>query len=318
MIHDNPVAYHLRKLRTEENTCHVPQTTFEDLSVLLVFAHPDDEGFGTGGILALLASRGARLTLVCATNGDVGEISDPALATRETLAQVRQEELRQAMAVTGVQDLRFLNYRDSGMAGSDDNRHPNALKQAPPDEVVGRLVEVMRDVRPRLVITHDPTGGYGHPDHVTVYRRATEAFCLAADPAAYPGQLEEGRKPWSPELLYYVCFPRSFFRRMWQYLREAGIRPPFASEEVEALGTPDEEVTTVLDVEPYVATKIASLNCHRTQIDPHGPFHKLPAHRLHDMMRKEYFTLALPSDAGADADLLGRLAPATAHRPDPS
>ena len=290
----------------------------QDLSVLLVFAHPDDEGFGTGGILSLLASRGARLTLVCATNGDVGEISDPALATPETLAQVRQEELRQAMGVTGVQDVRFLNYRDSGMAGSDDNRHPKALFQAPQPEVVGRLVEVIRDVRPRVVITHDPTGGYGHPDHVTVYRHVTEAFRSASGSGPCPGQPEHHGQPWNPELLYYVCFPRSFFRRMWQYLREAGIRPPFASEEVEALGTPDEEVTTVLDVEPYLATKIASLNCHRTQIDPQGPFHKLPTHRLHDMMRKEYFTLALPNDAGADADLLGRLAPAADHEPGPS
>ena len=290
----------------------------KDLSVLLVYAHPDDEGFGTGGILALLVSRGARLTLVYATNGDVGEISDPALATPETLAQVRQEELRRAMGVTGVQDVRFLNYRDSGMAGSHDNQHPSALMQAPPDEVVGRLLQVMREIRPRVVITHDPTGGYGHPDHVTVCRRVSEAFRLAADSGAHPGQHGQGRQPWDPELLYYVCFPRSFFRRMWQYLREAGIRPPFASEEVEALGTPDEEVTTVLDVEPYLATKIASLNCHRTQIDLQGPFHKLPTHRLHGIMRREYFTLALPSDAGADADLLGRLAPAAARQPEPS
>ena len=295
-----------------------PELDLQDLSVLLVFAHPDDEGFGTGGVLALLASRGARLTLVCATNGDVGEISDPSLATRETLAQVRQQELRQAMAVTGVQDVRFLNYRDSGMAGSEDNQHSDALEQAPPDDVVGRLVEVVQDVRPRVVITHDPTGGYGHPDHITVCDRVTEAFRLAADPGATPRQLAQGGKRWYPELLYYVCFPRSFFRRMWQYLREAGIRPPFASEEVEALGTPDEEVTTVLDVEAYVTTKIDSLSCHRTQIDPQGPFHKLPAHRLHDMMRNEYFTLALPSDAGADADLLGRLAPAATHELGPS
>ena len=80
--------------------------SLEELSVLLAYAHPDDEGFGTGGILALLADRDARLTLVCATNGDVGEISDPALATPDTLGQVRQEELRQAMAVTGVRDVR--------------------------------------------------------------------------------------------------------------------------------------------------------------------------------------------------------------------
>ena len=285
----------------------------QGLSVLLVFAHPDDEGFGTGGLLALLAGRGARLTLVCATNGDVGEISDPALATRETLAQVRQGELRQAMAVTGVQDVRFLNYRDSGMAGTADNQHPDALWQAPPGDVVARLLEVMRDVRPRVVITHDPTGGYGHPDHVTVCRRVTEAFRLAAGPVAQRAQPLHG-----PELLYYVCFPRSFFRRMWRYLREAGIRPPFASEEVEALGTPDDEVTTVLDVAPYVAAKIASLNCHRTQLDPQGPFHKLPTQRLHDKMRTEYFTLALPGGAGADADLLGRLAPAAVPQPGPS
>ena len=289
--------------------------SLEELSVLLAYAHPDDEGFGTGGILALLADRDARLTLVCATNGDVGEISDPALATPDTLGQVRQEELRQAMAVTGVQDLRFLNYRDSGMAGTNDNQHANALTQAPPDEVIGRLVDVMRETRPQIVITHDPTGGYGHPDHVTMCRHVTAAFRLAADASAYPEQLAGGSQPWQPELLYYVCFPRSFFRRMWQYLREAGIRPPFASEEVEALGTPDDEVTTVVDVESYLATKIASLNCHRTQIDPQGPFHKLPAHRLHDMMRNEYFTLALLNDAGADADLLGRLAPAAARQP---
>ena len=287
----------------------------QNLSALMVYAHPDDEGFGSGGIMALLASRGAHLTLVCATNGDVGEISDPALATPDTLAQVRQQELRQAMEVAGVRDVRFLNYRDSGMAGTGDNQHPNALMQTPAHEVTGRLVDVMREIRPRIVVTHDPTGGYGHPDHVTVCHRVTEAFRQAPDPGAYPEQLEEGRQPWKSELLYYVCFPRSFFRRMWQYLREAGIRPPFASEEVEALGTPDEEVTTVLDVAPFLDTKIASLNCHRTQIDPQGPFHKLPAPRLHDMMRTEYFTLALQNDAGADADLLGRLAPAAAQRP---
>ena len=96
------------------------------LSVMAAFGHPDDEGFGCGGAMALLVARGARITLVCATNGDVGEISDPALATPDTLAQVRQEELRQAMAVTGVQDLRFLGYRDSGMPGTADNNHPPA------------------------------------------------------------------------------------------------------------------------------------------------------------------------------------------------
>jgi LmbE family N-acetylglucosaminyl deacetylase len=170
-----------------------------NLSVLACFAYPDDEGFGSGGTLAMLAARGAHVTLVCATNGDVGEISDPARATPETLAQVRQEELRKAMAVTGVQDLRFLNYRGSGMAGTEDNNHPNSLHQAKPGRVVGQLVSIVREVHPEVVITHDPTGGYGHPDHQAVCQRATQAFSLAGDANTYPEQLTQGRKAWTPE-----------------------------------------------------------------------------------------------------------------------
>ena len=117
-----------------------------NLNVLAVFAHPDDEGFGCGGTLAMLVARGARITLVCATNGDVGEISDPSLATPETLADVRQEELRQAMNVTGVRDIRFLGYRDSGMAGTEENNHPGSLYQAEPDTVIERLVEIFESV----------------------------------------------------------------------------------------------------------------------------------------------------------------------------
>ena len=105
------------------------------LTVLAVFAHPDDEGFGCGGVLAILASRGARLITVVATNGDVGEISDPALATTENLGQVRQDEMRRAMAVTGAAEVRFLGYRDSGMDGTEDNKHPDSLNQATKEAV---------------------------------------------------------------------------------------------------------------------------------------------------------------------------------------
>lgn len=277
------------------------------LSLLAVFAHPDDEGFGSGGLLAMLAARGARLTLVCATNGDVGEISDPALATPQTLPRVRQEELRQAMRVTGVPDLRFLNYRDSGMAGTPDNEHPQSLHQADAQQVVGRIVEVIRGVRPEVVISHDPSGGYGHPDHRAVCRHATRAFTLAGDPAVYPEQLAQGRQAWAPRLLYHVCYPRSRFRRMWQEMLERGVTPPFASLDVESLGTPDAEVTTVVDVLEYVDTKIASLNCHRTQIDPNGPFARLPQESVHEYMGTEYYALALPEGLSKDEDLLGRL-----------
>lgn len=278
-----------------------------NLSVLACFAHPDDEGFGSGGTLAMLAAGGARVTLVCATNGDVGEISDPALATPETLARVRQEELRKAMAVTGVPDLRFLNYRDSGMAGTKDNNHPDSLRQAEPGRVAGQLIGTIREVRPEVVITHDPSGGYGHPDHQAVCQRATQAFSLAGDTAAYPEQLTSERPAWTPGLLYYVCFPRSNFRRMWREMLDLSITPPFASLDIDALGTPDEVVTTTLNVSKYVDTKIASLNCHRTQIDPNGPFSKLPEETMREYMSTEYFTLVRPEGAGRGEDLLAGL-----------
>lgn len=283
-----------------------PSPDLSHLSVLAAFGHPDDEGFGCGGLLAMLADRGARITMICATNGDVGEISDPGLATPETLGQVRREEMRRAMNVTGIADVRFLGYRDSGMQGTEDNDHPYSLLQAEPSRVVAQVVEVIRETRPDVVLTHDPTGGYGHPDHVTIQSHVTQAYSLAADPGYVTGG-DTGAAPWQPRLLYWVCFPRSNFRRMWQLMVDAGITPPFASQEVETIGTPDELVTTVVDVSAYVDVKIESLNCHRTQIDPNGPFSQLPEHLLRESMSTEYFALAAPKNAGNDADLLAGL-----------
>ena len=270
------------------------QRDLNGLSVLAVFAQPDDEVFGCGGTLAMLADGGARIALVCATNGDVGEISDPSLATPETLAHVRQEELRQAAAVTGMKDVRFLGYRDSGMPGTEDNNHPKSLYQAPSENVVGQLVDTIRQVRPELIITHDPTGGYGHPDHTTARLHATPAFSLAGDQGAYPQPSDAGLEPWTPRLLYYTYFPRSLVRRLWQQMRDAGVTPPFASLEAESLGSPDEDVTAVVNVGAYVDTKIAALACHRTQMDPKGPFAQLSEEASRQIMSTEYFTLAVP------------------------
>ena len=278
------------------------------ITVMGAFAHPDDEGFGSGGTLAMLADLGASITLVCATNGDVGEISDPALATPQTLAQVRQEEMRQAASVTGAADVRFLGYRDSGMAGTEDNDHPDSLYQAQADQVVSRLVAIIREVRPDVVITHDPTGAYGHPDHVATYTHVTQAFSLAGDGAAHSPQPDSVDQPKATRLLYYACFPRSVMRRMWQEMRDAGVTPPFASQEQEdSLGSPDEDVTTVVNVGAYVDTKIASLACHRTQMDPNGPFAQLPEEVMRKIMSTEYFTLAV-SQGVENEDLLANLA----------
>ena len=262
------------------------------LSVLACFAHPDDEGFSSGGLLAMLAAGGARVTLVCATNGDVGEISDPSLATPENLWEVRKQELRDAMDVTGISDVRFLNYRDSGMDGTDDNQHPNAYCNADHSAVVGHLAEVIAEVNPHLMLTHDPHGGYGHPDHKAMCKHATAAAERASDPDA------------ATPLLYYVCFPRSVFQHMWQEMTNRGITPPFAVDAVDTLGTPDEDVTTTLDVSAWVETKIESLSRHRTQIHADGPFEQLPTEVVHRLMGTEFYQLAAPRGG---ADLLAML-----------
>ena len=262
------------------------------LSILAVFAHPDDEGFGCGGTLAALVAEGHRVTLICATNGDVGEISDPALATPKTLPSVRQGELRAAMDLTGISDVRFLNYRDSGMPGWEDNDHPRSLFQAPAETVVEQVAAVIRELRPDIVITHDPTGGYGHPDHVTICQRTETAVERCRD--------ESG------PLLYYVCFPRSFFQLMWNKMVELGLRPPFSADDTDALGTPDDEVTTTVNVRRYVAVKKESLERHRTQIERDGPFSKLPQDFMDEIMSSEFFQLA-PVPGAENRDILAEL-----------
>ena len=262
------------------------------LTVLALFAHPDDEAFGSGGTLAGLVRKGHEVTVVCVTNGDVGEISDPALATPENLWQVRQEELRQAMEVTGIQDVRFLGYRDSGMQDTPDNENPSSLFQAEPSKVEAQIAALMEELSPDIVFTHDPTGGYGHPDHIIVYERTTSVV--------------ESMGQNRPHL-YFVCFPRGNFRKLWQEMVDAGITPPFAAEALESIGSPDDYVTTVKDVSAYVDIKQESLRCHRTQMDPNGPFGQIAPDVMNAWMSTEYFYLKRPDGDDTQADILVNL-----------
>ena len=151
--------------------------------MLVFFAHPDDEVFSCGGVMALNRQRGIHTTLVCATKGEAGEISSPELADASNLGHVREQELIEAAAHMGIDNLYFLGYRDSGMAGTPENLHPAAFANAPASAVVPRLVHFIRTIQPQIVITFDPTGGYGHPDHIAIHKHAVAAFHAAADPA---------------------------------------------------------------------------------------------------------------------------------------
>lgn len=149
--------------------------------LLAVFAHPDDETFGSGSTLARYADEGADVTVVCATQGEVGEIAPGSNATSETLGAVRTAELRSALNALGVQSLILLGYRDSGMAGSENNNNPSAFINVPIGEAVERLVGIIRECHPQVMITMDPSGGYGHPDHILVAELTTRAFEAAND-----------------------------------------------------------------------------------------------------------------------------------------
>src|SRR5438105_2633154 len=179
------------------------------LSLLGLFAHPDDEQVLSGSF-AKAAAEGMRTGLVCATRGEAGEIADPSLATKETLGRVREAELRAACAVLGIKYLWFLDYRDSGMMGTPENEDPAAFYRADEREALGKIVKIVREFKPTVMVTFDPKGGYGHPDHLTIHRLATAAFSAAADPQAYP----DAGEPWQAARLYYGAFPRSAMKRL--------------------------------------------------------------------------------------------------------
>jgi LmbE family N-acetylglucosaminyl deacetylase len=188
---------------------------------LAVFAHPDDESFGAGGTLALYARRGYRVVLLCATRGEAGTVDDHFLRGFASVAELREAELRCAASHLGLEAVHFLGYRDSGMPGASDNVHPDAQIAHPVEEVAGRIVKHIREIRPDVVLTFDPVGGYRHPDHIHVHQATTMAFERAADPAFHP----EAGAPFQPPALFYHVFPHKFLRMLTRLMPVFGIDP---------------------------------------------------------------------------------------------
>lgn len=251
--------------------------------ILAAIAHPDDETLGIAGTMAHCIDAGWGVTLVCATRGEVGEIADPALATPETLGQVREQELREACRVMGVEDVRFLTYRDSGMEGTPENHDPRALCNADPRAAAGAFAAIIRDVRPDVVLTWDASGGYGHPDHIAVHHAATAAF------------EETHAEPGGPRALYYTTIPMHLWAELEQELRRQGIQ--FGNDELRerAEKLPRVPATTQIDVQPYVERKLESSRKHRTQLPPDSPFEKLSPELRRRFVGVEYFYRARPA-----------------------
>ncbi len=245
--------------------------------LLSVHAHADDETITMGGLLATCDDRGIRTANICCTDGKLASIvaeDMPEETTRPRLAEIRQEELRAACAILGVDEVHFLGYGDSGMWGEPTNQLPDAFWKADIDVAVGRMVEHIRRFRPHVVVTYDGVGGYGHPDHIQTHR----VTLLAVEAAHMKSMYPEAGEPWRVPKLYYTSIPLSFLKRASEMARAAGMEPPFGVENPEDLPfvTPDEWITTTVDIREGVRRKRQALVAHRSQISPDWPMLAVP------------------------------------------
>jgi LmbE family N-acetylglucosaminyl deacetylase len=263
-------------------------------TLLAVYAHPDDEGL-CGGTLALNAAAGHHTVLVCATRGEVGQISDPILATPETLAEVRENELRCAAAALNIGELIFLDYRDSGMAGTAENADPRSFVNVPAEEVARRLVGIIRRIKPEVVLTFDPQGGYGHPDHIAIHSHTVAAFHAAGDDRQFP---EEG-PAWAPSRLFYPMFSRDFFLNMRNRMAELGLDTS-RFDRFDEFPWPDLQPNVTVDVSAVVDAKQEAFNCHATQFGPDSPFRVLPPEIMRELQSRELFAQAWPEPAAGE------------------
>ncbi|WP_330240592.1 N-acetyl-1-D-myo-inositol-2-amino-2-deoxy-alpha-D-glucopyranoside deacetylase [Streptomyces sp. NBC_00525] len=267
--------------------------------LLLVHAHPDDESINNGATMARYAAEGALVTLVTCTLGEEGEVIPPALAHHaadrdDTLGPYRRGELAAAMGELGVTDHRFLGgagrYRDSGMMGAEQNHRPGAFWAADVDEAAGHLVDVIREVRPQVLVTYDPDGGYGHPDHIQTHRVATRAAELAADAAYRPG----AAAPHAVAKVYWNRVPRSVADERFAALRA---EVPDAFPGIAAIGdvpgvVDDALITTVIDGTGYERAKAAAMRAHATQIALQGLYFALSNDLGQPVFTTEYYELA--------------------------
>jgi N-acetyl-1-D-myo-inositol-2-amino-2-deoxy-alpha-D-glucopyranoside deacetylase len=263
-------------------------------TLLLVHAHPDDEAISTGGVMLKAHDAGHRVVLVTATRGEAGEIHNMDEATsRPRLGEIRTKELENASRILGVSRGEFLGYRDSGMVGTAENDDPRSFHQAPLAEAAGRLAAILREEKPDVVVTYGEDGIYGHPDHVKAHFVTNAAL----------DQLLRARESWTPEKVYYTAIPRSMMQAFMEQIPEEARREQNPSMSI--AGTPDELVTTRVDVSKYTAQKRQAFAAHVSQNDPNSWFATM-ADQIYELaFGTEYYQLARgkPGSALPEDDL---------------
>jgi len=277
-----------------------------NLTLLVVHAHPDDECISTGGVLAKYSDNGIRTVLAYCTRGEAGDILNPEFVSPEpglSITEIRAAELEKALKVLNVGSVHYLGYRDSGMAGTPQNNHPQAFAQADIPEATARLVEIIRRVRPQVIVTYNEKGTYLHPDHIMANRITRRAFDAAGDRDYKSGN---GLEPWQPARLFYTAIPLERIRRMYRIIVDQGQEPGF---DPEVLGTSEEKISAVIDVREFISRKLEALNCHQSQMNPKGLFRRMPQKMREEAVGYEHFECVrgCPPVNGKESDLFAGL-----------
>jgi mycothiol conjugate amidase Mca len=279
------------------------------LTLMTVHAHPDDETISTGGVMSRYAAEGARVICVTCTGGEHGEIVVPELDTPENharLAELRKEELRRALERLGPIESHQLGDVDSGMMGTPEKEGAGSFWQADVDEAAGRLVRLVREARPQVLVGYNDFGGYGHPDHIRAGQIAKLAWERSGDPAWYPEHLADGIPAWQPIKLYETALDFAARQReeMAAVLKERGVetwwqpsddeteeqrteREAFQQKMADAVGP----VTTKVDITDQIDAKYAAAAEHVTQLARNGFFLGLTTDDWRRFMPTENFTL---------------------------
>lgn len=274
--------------------------------MLVVLAHPDDESFGMGGTLARYAAEGVEVHIAIATDGVAGSVAEGYEHTLAELAAVRAQELQAAVSILGGH-LHMLGYRDSGYIGDPANENPGAFIQQNVAEVAGRIVALIREIRPQVVVTHDETGGYFHPDHIMCWKVTTPAFFAAGDPVQYPDISFPAHQP---ERLYYTGLSNRMMKVFTGLMRLKGQDPKHAGRNKDIdftrIGIPPQRLNAKIDFSDYWDVKRAASAQHPSQGGGMGGrLSMLPVRLQKRLMSKETFIRAYPPvpDGFRESDL---------------
>ena len=240
-----------------------------------VFAHPDDESFGPGGTLARYAAEGANVHVIIATDGIAGSVeASHKLEEHEILAQVRSTELANAAVALGITTIWSLPYRDSGMRNTPDNDHPSALIQQPLDQLIDNLMEYIERLQPQVIVTHDPFGGYGHPDHIRCCESVTAAFHLAREKAQKPNGAGYANGYRGPQKLYYPAADKRLVRFFVKMMPLFGQDPTAMGRNKDInfreISEWEMPITARIDARDYYQMRLAASRAHASQFGGGG------------------------------------------------